>query len=68
MWDPGADGGFLVHAGKSVTLWQSKQHQCRLVNAFAGIFFHRKPFLKAVEILYSKAMLSTSFYKQQWNA
>lgn len=65
MWDLCASIRVLMHTGKSVALWQGKQHQSWFVDSFAGIFFHQKPFLKAVEILYSKAMLSTLFYKEQ---
>lgn len=59
--DVGAGIGVLVPAGQPVAFRKSEQHQAWLVNPLLGVFLRGKPFLKAVEILYSKAILSTLF-------
>lgn len=65
--DAGAGAGVLVQAGQPVAFGKSEQHQPRLVNPLLRVFLHWEPFLKAVEILYSKAILSTLFCKKQRN-
>lgn len=65
--DAGAGTGVLVQAGEPVALGKGEQHQPWLVDPPLRVFLHWEPFLKAVEILYSKAILSTSFCKKQWN-
>lgn len=65
--DAGAGAGVLVQAGQPVAFRKCEQHQPWLVNPLLRVFLHWEPFLKAVEILYSKAILSTLFCKKQWN-
>lgn len=65
--DAGAGAGILVQAGQSVAFRKSEQHQPWLINPLLRVLLHWEPFLKAVEILYSKAILSTLFCKKQWN-
>lgn len=65
--DAGAGAGVLVQAGQPVAFRKGEQHQPWLVNPLLRVFLHWEPFLKAVEILYSKAILSTLFCKKQWN-